>query len=171
MFYYQDAFRSDKHDLIDGGLLQTLWVRDDIYHADRERVREGVCYMDRKVSPAIPRHDSSAQCLDGLSHAEIAREFQLRETFISYDPYTMYSHYAAVCGCDSVVIPPDGMSKDQWYSEEQKRYGIAFGFEEIEWARATQKKALDFLKNEELDAIKSVDRFAELCMEQFGSLT
>ncbi|WP_157976583.1 hypothetical protein [Parahaliea mediterranea] len=169
MFYYQDTFRSNVPNLIDGGLLQTLWVRDDIYH-EPETIRfprSGECHMIRKGAPTRNFHSEQSLKLDGLSHKEIATAFQQREIFYSYDPYTMYSSYAAACGCDSIVVPPAGMSKRDWYQDERKRFGIAFGMDEISWARATRAKALESMRLEEKNAIDSTLRFIEICNSYF----
>lgn len=169
-FCYQDEFASAevRSSGYFRGRLQTLWVRDDLYFEASTGERSGECYMVRKGRVEEPLHGQSALCLDGLTHAEIAREFQRRSIFYSYDPYTMYSAYAAACGCDSVVVPPPGMTQEEWYEDETKCFGLAYGEDKLEWARSTRSRALEFMKGEELRATDSVRRFIDACRDHFG---
>jgi hypothetical protein len=73
--------------------------------------------------------------------------FNIYEYFYSYDPCTFYSVIAAMCGCISVVVKVEGLSKEDWlnilapieYLKEtgEQLYGIAYGEEEIEFAKNT----------------------------------
>ena len=169
LFYFQDEFAMSElaRSYNPIARLQTLWVRDDIYHDDGSEERHGDCYMVRKGQVHHPSHSPSALCLDGMSPARIAREFQTRRRFYSYDPYTMYSAYAAACGCDSIIVPPPGMTRDQWYADDAKRQGVAFGEEDLPRARATRAGALAFMKAEEKAAQASVARFATYCHDHY----
>ncbi|MEM8548568.1 MAG: hypothetical protein AAGF46_10460 [Pseudomonadota bacterium] len=169
MFYYQDAFKDESTGLMDGGWLQTLWVRDDVYTPPSSGEREGECYMIRKAEPDQHVHHPDALCLDGLSHEAIAREFQHRERFICYDLYTLYSCYAAACGCDSIVVPDPQVDKSAWHPDERKRYGLAYGVDDLDWARSTRHRALEYMKFEEREAAESVVRFVATCRDFFGS--
>ena len=74
--------------------------------------------------------------------------FNRCEYFVSYDPCTFLSIIAAFCGCISIVYPVEGLSKEEWlstiavkkYMQEKQinvLYGVAYGLEEIEWAKST----------------------------------
>ena len=171
IFYFQDEFVTPEitrsHSPV--ARLQTLWVRDDIYRDAGCEQRTGDCYLVRKGTVHNQAHSPEALCLDDLSHQQIAREFQTRKVFYSYDPYTMYSAYAAACGCDSVIVPPPGMTREQWYEDENKRHGVAFGIEDLPRARATREDALAFMKSEEAAARESVQNFAAYCHEYFAA--
>ena len=60
------------------------------------------------------------------------------KTFISYDTLTAYSIFAVLCGCESIVIPDEGVSIDDWYPDYEDRYGISYGFSNLEEAAATK---------------------------------
>ena len=45
---------------------------------------------------------------------------------------------AVLCGCESVVVPDEGVSIDQWYQDPQDRYGISYGFSNLEHAASTK---------------------------------
>lgn len=118
--------------------------------------REGVAYCVRKGRNK-PRGDlpEDAINIDGLSHQQISDIFKKIQTFISYDDYTAYSKFALMCGCDSVVIPSQGITEDTWYPDISDRYGIAYGWERLDWARETaplQLKKIEQLMNTSQDA-------------------
>lgn len=168
-FHFQEAFRDPTLGLPEGGLLQTVYVRDDVFKHPGLASRSGTCYMMRKAEGRtdveLPRE---AECLDGKNLREIAEAFSRCERFICYDPYTMYSRYAAMCGCLSIVVPQPGVMKDQWRPEQHLRYGIAYGLDDIEWAVATQDKVYEVLKAQELQAERTVREFLTRCATYFN---
>jgi hypothetical protein len=88
-----------------------------------------------------------------LNHSHVQEDyiniFNQKEIFICYDPLTFLAIIAAMCGCISVVIKEDGKEQQlDWlkttavaeYAKENnidKLYGIAYGLEEIKWAKDT----------------------------------
>lgn len=167
-FFFQDAFRDDSLQLSSGGFLQALDLRNDIFYNRNLPDRSGSCYMIRKgVNKEIVHNTVDSTCLDGLSNEAIADIFNSSEIFISYDLYTMYSRYAAMCGCLSVVIPDDDLPKDQWRSDVRGRYGIAYGFDDVEWAKSTQKKLPLYLSELEHESIESIRNFVVKCESYF----
>jgi hypothetical protein len=116
--------------------------------------RKGYCHTFRKSF-----YHKYIQYVEELNASlEITREhkqldyidiFNKKEIFICYDPLTFLSIMAAMCGCISVVIKVDGIpSQLEWiqttavaqYAKENnidKLYGLAYGLDEINWARDT----------------------------------
>lgn len=127
--------------------LRVQYTPIDLYREqppDRERDRTGTAYCLRKGSGRAPIHDvSSSVLIDGKSHAEIAAIFKSVKRFISYDPYTHYSYFAAIAGCESVVAPLENTTKEQWKPNVEDRYGLAYGFDDLEFALATRHLALE----------------------------
>ncbi|MGO4854410.1 hypothetical protein [Phaeovulum sp. W22_SRMD_FR3] len=139
IFFYQEAFAEGIESVTADRLLQLRWLRDDIYR-DLGRPRSGSCRMIRKgtnTAEQIPKPDP-AILLDGKSHAEMAEIFNATEIFYCHDPYTMYAYYAALCGCLPVVIPQPGLSAQAWRAGFELKHGVAYGEDEIDWARATR---------------------------------
>jgi hypothetical protein len=136
------------------------------YHdGDGGGTRQGSCHMMRKGAGRPLVHDTrDSPCLDGLSHEEIAAEFRRRERFYSYDPFTMYSWYAAICGCIPVVVPLPGVPKLEWIAEEEDRFGIAYGDDDVAWAVATRGKLIARLRDRRSSEDWMVRRFIERCM-------
>jgi hypothetical protein len=116
--------------------------------------RKGYCHTFRKSHI----HKTLRYAHPPQASLEITREhkqieyiniFNKREIFICYDPLTFLAIIAAMCGCISVVIKVDGVATHlDWikttavaeYAKENnidKLYGIAYGLDEISWARDT----------------------------------
>jgi hypothetical protein len=111
--------------------------------------RKGVAYCLRKGGNKARVHDESDSILiDGLSHSEISNIFKRVKTFISYDTKTAFSAFASICGADSIVIPDPGVKLDAWEPDAQYRYGIAYGFENIAWARETRPLMMARINND-----------------------
>jgi len=169
-FFYQRAF--DDPRLNPSGadnLLKVSWVRDDVYHPPiAEQQRHGTAVLWRKGHGRQPIHDpNDAVVVDGLSHGAMAEVLRRVRTFVCYDLYTMYSLFAALCGCDSVVVPDPAIAKEHWYPNAADRYGIAYGFDDVDWARATRPLLLPHLKAQESAANATVDAFVEKCRAYF----
>ena len=79
----------------------------------------------------------------------------------------MYSHFAALCGCDSIVVPVDGVSKEEWYPDPADRYGLAYGFDDVGEARRTRPLLLPHMKRQESEANDSVGAFIAKCERYF----
>ena len=123
--------------------------------------RQGIAYCVRKgeVDDSVDLTD--AICIDGLSHLEVSNILKKVKYFYSFDLYTAYSHFAALCGAISFVIPPTGVTKDDWYPEGADRYGVGFGTGEEDWAISTQHLVLPSLQERERMSLDHVRRFAE----------
>ena len=115
------------------------------------KVRDGSAYMIRKgTGKKIVHNLKNSILLDGKSHQEISSIFKRVKIFYSYDPYTAYSTFAPLCGCDSVVIPDADVSISDWLPDATHRAGIAYGIEAIDEARIERAKLIERVK-EELD--------------------
>lgn len=128
-----------------GLILRVQYIPLDLYRQqpdDRAHERTGTAYCMRKGRGRTPVHDLAGSTLiDGKSHAQIAAIFKQVKQFISYDPYTHYSYFAAMAGCESIVVPLEGTTKEQWKPNVADRYGLAYGFDDLEFARATRELA------------------------------
>ena len=123
-------------------------------------VRSGSAYCIRKGKGRAIEHDlSNSVLIDGKSNAEIAEIFHRVQTFYCYDPNTLYSNLAALCGCDSVVIPVPGMTMEQWRPLVADRAGIAYGMGDLERARRTRGEVLARMQERDRDSLDAVKRF------------
>lgn len=167
--------KADIPELTGGAPELFLWKTNHSYTNEGRPDRRGVCYILRKGSykPRIPETEApDAIQIDGLGHEEINELFNRCEVFYSYDEATMYSQFAAICGCLSVVIPGEHNSRAAWASEHDLyRYGVAYGLEDTEHALATRDRVPDLLHKKEEAGLATVRRFVKLTKERFGNPT
>lgn len=138
--------------------------RDD---SQPERTGRAYCLRKGHNRPDIPDM-ADAILIDGKSHAEVAAIFKSVKQFITYDLYTKYSYLAAIAGCDSIVAPLATMTKEQWRPNIDDRYGLAYGFDDIEFARSTRALAIERQRSLEHD---SAQRVAEFMLDVEGRLS
>jgi hypothetical protein len=174
--YFRAGAFCDVPELTGGAPDLFLWTINPAYRNEHRPDRKGVCYIVRKGSHKvrIPETEiESAVQVDGLSHAEMNEVFNRCETFYSYDEATMYSQYAALCGCTSVVVPGLFGSRAEWVKHHKlARLGVAYGTspEELEHARSTRDGVEALLQQEMEAGINSVRNFIRLTREQFSGV-
>ncbi len=168
-FYYHKHFNDWELNPYEERHLNVIELKSDVYRKTNDGERRGQCYMVRKGCDRVLNcHDPDAVKVDGLSHEELAKIFNEFKYFVCYDLYTMYCRYAAMCGCIPVVVPQEGLSKEDWRPEIANRYGIAYGWEDIPWAIESREKLLDFLSETENRSFESVKRFEAIVESHFG---
>lgn len=134
----------------------------ETYQAIEHGPRSGAAFLVRKGEGKKFIHPDGAICVDGLSHSETARVLRRVKTFYSYDLYTAYSLFAVIAGCDSIVVPDEGLDLENWYPSTADRFGLAYGEDKVEWARQTAPKVLERLLNEERKNQESVENFIKI---------
>jgi hypothetical protein len=167
-FFFQHSFNDSSINPNGSNLLQVYFIRDDIYQQRNFGGRSGYCHILRKGRGRPPAHDiENSILIDGLSHTEAADVFNRCEYCVSYDLYTMYSQFAALCGCTSVVVPEPGLSKAEWHPNPEEHHGLAYGFDDIDQARASLPLLLPTMKKKEREANRSVVDFVARCRAHF----
>ena len=96
---------------------------------------------------------------------ELAEIYNQITLFISFDPHTYHSAMAALCGCQSVVIPSEDLSSEEFYNVQ--KYGVAYGFENIDFAKLTQGKMIEDLKAMDQNTFIQCAQFVELVKNHF----
>ncbi len=152
--------------------LQIFHIPLNLYNLDgvaEERV--GSAYLLRKgISKKIVHDLNNSILIDGMKHHEIAKIFKRVEFFISYDSHSTFSFLAALCGCKSIVIPDAGVSEDEWIPEEDHRYGVAYGFENLYKAESTRPLLLDRYKGIEKSYADNVAQFLKEANDFFDTI-
>ena len=112
--------------------------------------------------PIISIDDEINKCTDLRNLSKIYNTISL---FISFDPHTYHSIMAALCGCTSVVIPSKEISNQEFYNLQ--KYGISYGFENIDFAKLTHGKMIENLKEMEKDTFVQCADFVKLVKSHF----
>lgn len=133
--------------------------------------RRGTAYCVRKGAGKPLQHDlTDSVLIDGKPPEAVAAIFRRVTRFISYDPYTAYSSFAVLCGAESVVVPDEGVSKEAWHPDPAERYGVAYGWDDRDWARQTAGLLLEHMMQKERRSIDSVRDFLAEVGEYFDVL-
>jgi hypothetical protein len=166
IFYYAEHFLPEGFVADESFRLKIADMKTHIYKDNHAGQREGVYYMVRKGRD-VPHtyHPENSLQVDGKSHAELAEIFAKAQMFISYDLHTAYSLYASLCGCDSVVVPRPGMSKEQWKigKDQSDLDGIAYGYEDIERARKTRHAMIARVHQVQAINLQAMNTFLATC--------
>jgi len=123
--------------------------------------REGDCLLIKKglhkerpvdIEP-IDQFIKDSPDLNG----DLLQLFNQHERFISMDHASYHSVQAALCGCIPIVIPEEGIAKEEWCEKMPLfKYGVAYGMDDIEWAINTRELMIDNLKAQESISHESV---------------
>ena len=88
---------------------------------------------------------------------EIRKIFRTSKYYISYDHCTYLTVLAALCGCIPIVIPTEKYTNEEWKNIfPLQRFGVAYGFEDIEHAKQTLHLAKDNVLEIQKSSIKSI---------------
>lgn len=151
LYKYADVYQYPRSN----GILATFNMEGTRRFTNHDEPRKGTCYARRKGSYKTPdKHPDNALCIDDYGSKGgddyLIKIFNTYETFISYDHATFLSVQAALCGCLPIIIPEEGVSKEEWKMKDLiKGYGMSWGFDDIQWALDTRPLLLPHL--EELD--------------------
>ncbi|WP_037363550.1 hypothetical protein [Selenomonas ruminantium] len=142
----------------------------DLYKRWNYGHREGNCYIVRK---GCSRKDLPSTVpgiiLDNLSDEEKVKIMNKCKYCYSFDTQTFYTTIAAICGCISIVIPEPGKKREDYLSEGEKGWGVAYGTtpDELEFARNTYKKLEERIKGFNVHNQNNVQKFLNYCREYF----
>lgn len=134
---------------------------------DCQKERSGTVYSTRKKgSKTLDKHPQSAVCIDDMltDFDRLSSTFNSAITFYSYDSSTYYSLIAAMCGANSVVIPDKNVHREEWLSKSPTfRYGVAYGFEDLEWSVKTKHLVKPYLQELERESYGLISQFILDC--------
>lgn len=171
--FFKAGEMSDLPEITGGAPDLYLWKVNSAYRNENRPDRKGVCYLVRKgkEKPRIPETESDeAVQVDQMSHEEMNDVFNRCDTFYSYDEATMYSQFAAICGCTSVVVPGMFSSREEWVANHPNgRYGVAYGNSpaELDHARSTRNLLLEDMRRKEKESLETVRNFVTLTRRRF----
>lgn len=160
-------------------------ISDEVFYNHK---RSGIAWMMRKGKlfhrPSWLKdiHEHPGFNTTEVGNGLTPTVFQRYEYFVTYDPYTYWSWFAAMSGAVSVVHPVENVTKSEWalgtflgsYLQDIKNHnggetripGIAYGWEpdQLDYARRTMGELRGFLfKVKEWGTLVTVPRFARDC--------
>lgn len=146
--YYHDRFYDG---LRDKNMLHIIDSKIDIFEDKGLERKFSACFSYRKrdinkidiIHPA-----DSIEIGSNVHYDELISIFNNCRQFYSYDTETYLSVLAALCGCESIIVPIPGVDKDSIISAQPSfKYGIAYGLDELEWANSTRNLLVEHLQN------------------------
>jgi hypothetical protein len=160
--------------------LTTIYLKPNTF-INYNRQRNGYCHIFKKchihkngIQQFHPPH--SVELRHFNNYEELVNFFNRFEYFVCYDPACFLVFLAGLCGCIPILHKVDGISKEQWFTGKgdtnscfyeyylnhpYTNYpGIAYGIEDLEYARSTIHLLPDILhKQIEYTNNRSVDKF------------
>lgn len=130
--------------------------------------REGYCHLFHKnnIDQSFVKEYNSEHIPLG-DWDGIKKMFNSKKYFLTYDDSTYYLNIAALCGCIPVVLYK---TKKSDYKEKTPsvRYGVAYGFEEIDYAEKTLKQMRTNLESIEVECLQTVKNFVKFWEEKLN---
>jgi hypothetical protein len=155
--------------------LDLVYYPLDLYNlrgALDEHERRGTAYCLRKGRGQKIVHDlSDSVLIDELTHEQTAAVFKRVRRFISYDSLTAYSKFAALCGCESIVVDGDGLMSEEHRQFLRRLPGVSLGFDHLAWARSTRELLREQVMSQHEDNRAKVKRFADECFAYFDAVS
>ena len=141
------------------GQLTVFNLHEELFHPPEEEVeREGSLFLVHKgrENPRRPYTEDATEIFLNTPNKWLL--FQKAEVFYSYDPATFVSIQAAMCGCESVVIPHPNGNYHKWRQQPNYKYGISYGLEQREQKKAELDLVTPWLKLLEKDTSVMIDK-------------
>jgi hypothetical protein len=138
---------------------------DEFYDFGLER--EGYCHLFYKnnIDQSFPNKYNSEHIPLG-NWEGIVNIFNRKKYFLTYDDSTYYLVVAALCGCVPIILCDNDKEKHR-NGNPLMKYGIACGFDDIEYAKNTMSLVRPNLIEEDEKSIESVKSFIEFCDKKF----
>ena len=154
-----------------GKMIQPSYFDLDLYKRTNFGERHGTCYIIRKGKNRTDLPISfDGPIIDEMPEEKKVEVFNNSERCISYDTQTAYSSIAAMCGCLSIVVPEKGKGRNDYLTDDDVVYGVAYGFsdDEIAYAINTANRVKELYEKQNAEGIEEAKKFVNICEEYFG---
>lgn len=131
--------------------LHILDTRAETFEDYKQERSNEACFTFRKKSGDLENlniihPEGSIEIGYNVQEEDLIRIFNSCKRFYSYDTETYLSILAALCGCESIVVPYKDVTKAQVLEKQPAfQYGIAYGLEDLEYANTTRPKLKEYL--------------------------
>lgn len=166
-FVYADYFSGREKNRVNGELRAFDMMLD--YWKDYGLDREGECYIVRKgKNKILDKHCLDSTSIENYNNEIALKIFNTKKRFICYDSECFLAVQAALCGCEVIVIPKDGIDEKSWREKfPYFKYGIAYGENNIDYAKETLHLVKDHMQYLENESIELTKNFIKICEEKF----
>jgi hypothetical protein len=153
------------------GYLPILNVDYDIFK-NQNLNRSGRCFLikgDEYIKNQPIHHNAYDFNIDnywsytGDRMKYLADVFNKHEIFFTYNQQTFISVLAALCGCVSVIIPHSDYGKEKVMKFPQNKFGIAYGFDDIQHSKDTMHLVEPHIKSIQQEHINQTKQFITDC--------
>lgn len=170
VFKYHDFYKLDSKYVV-RGILTAIDLRYhlDIYQNRNNTSRVGGAFLIKKGHHKnINQHPNSYTFIDDLflrfSDEEKADYFNQIKTFISYDHMTFLSVQAALCGCESIIIPDEvGPYTAEQLKSKNPLFGIAYGHDDLQHAKSTAHLLRPYFEKLNEEQLQTISDFKTYC--------
>lgn len=119
----------------------------------------------------IPIHpkDSIEMPHRGLNDIQLFELFNRCKRFYSYDTETYLSIMAALCGCESIIVPRKTISKEDIINKNPPfKYGISYGLDDIDLCNKTRPQLRPFLEELNTQQIENTKNMFMKIVDHFS---
>lgn len=129
-------------------------------------LRKSAGYIDE--SKYIHEQDSILISYDDAGRLDWLSEiFNRSNRFYSYDPYTFLSLQSVMCGADSIVVPIDNLSMEDFLKHSIFSKYISYGVDDLSRSRSHRNELKDHIQELEQNTIRDLHLFVEKCNNYF----
>ena len=130
--------------------------------------RKGGAYLVRKGrDKQLDQHPANFihadPLLEKMNDEEAAAFFNSIDTLISYNDMTFISVQAALCGCNSIIIPGEGDRSEENLKKINRINGIAYGLNDQEWVESTAQLLRPYFEAINTENQATIKGFYEYC--------
>lgn len=124
----------------------------DIYKNYNLERKIEACFTYRKKSDEIQNLNiihpkNSIKIGYNIQDQELIDIFNSCKRFYSYDYETYLSQLAALCGCESIIVPYKDIKKEDLIEKlPALKYGVAYGLEDLEYANSTRPLLREYIQ-------------------------
>lgn len=143
--YFHELFYDG---LAEKNILHIIQSKVDLYYDMGIKRTIDSCYTYRKSSKILNQDSNSIEIKYNTTDAELLQIFNKCKRFYSYDTETYLNVLAALCGCESIIIPEEGKTRDMIIDKQPSfKYGIAYGLNDIQHVQNTKHLVRSHLEN------------------------
>jgi hypothetical protein len=160
-------------------VVNTLTVLDYHLHLYKNQNRDRIgkyCHLFLKNTPTdaekIIEEFNSFDLSDYKSRGcfeYLAQVFNEYEYFLTFDDKTFHTVAASMCGCKSIILGEKNISPEEFRKQNPiQKYGVAYGFDDLDWAEKTINLVSDNIKSLIESDNKSIQNFIDFWISKIN---